>query len=132
MSDAVDLTYGEGLKISPTQPVYDGSSQLPVSRTYRLTGPAWVEAFVWASVISSNVVSIAYNKKSKRLFVMFNGGSVYIYSEVDSGTARDMFNCSSMGKFVHYRLKGKYPYRKVAGSRESEWPGLGVTANPED
>lgn len=126
-----DLTYGDALKIAPTQPVYDGTTQLPVSRNYRVDSTRFLKSFSWVYVVSSNVSAIAYDIKSKRLYVMFKSGDVYLYGEVDSSTARDMFNCSSMGQFVHRRLKGKYPFRKTVG-REQHWPGLGITVEKED
>lgn len=44
-----------------------------------------------------------------RLHVGFKSGAIYIYHAVPPQIARDFFNCSSMGKYVDQKLKGKYP-----------------------
>ena len=130
------LSYGDAMRISPTQPILDANTLLPVSRTYRITVAVFVSSFAWISVISSNVSSIAYHKDKRLLYVQFRSSgrkaSTYIYSDVEEGAARDMFNCSSMGKFVHYRLKDRYPVRPVLGIREELWPGLGTAGKESE
>ena len=73
----------------------------------------WADSGEWVSVTSSNVAGIAYKKHGKTLYVEFKSGAIYSYKGVLSVTAQDMFNSSSMGKFVHYRLKGRFPYQRL-------------------
>lgn len=75
----------------------------------------WLDSNVWLGVVSSTVAAIRYNAKTHNLMVEFIGGEnkpsnqMYVYRNVPRDVARDMYNSSSQGKFIHYRLKGKYP-----------------------
>ena len=109
----ISLTYGQGPKILPGQTVPDY-----VGPAY-LAANAWLEANVEIFVESSNVVGIRYDLDNLVLVVSFlpskssPSGSVYEYTDVPPETARDMYNASSMGSFVHQRLKDRYPVRRV-------------------
>lgn len=43
-----------------------------------------------------------------QLFVMFNSGIIYRYDDVPQIVAENMYNCTSLGAYVHQYLKGKY------------------------
>lgn len=73
------------------------------------TSPEWSASGEWADVVSSNVDAIRYDKEAEALFVRFWGDRTYSYRDVPSNVAEEMFRCKSMGKFVHYRLIGRYP-----------------------
>ena len=120
------ITYGDALKIDTVQPIIEHSDDLVLTeRQVRVNSAMWIDSYSWVSVISSNVDSIAYNLKERDLYVRFKGGSTYCYRQVPEQVAKDMFNCSSMGRFVHQRLKGEYGFRRVYG-REVGGPGLGI------
>lgn len=68
---------------------------------------------IWASVQSSNVAGIMYDFDHRKLYVEFKDGSRYVYHAVQPTTAQDMYRANSFGKFIHFRLKGKYAYEKV-------------------
>jgi hypothetical protein len=71
-------------------------------------------------VSSSNVFMIGYDLEKKQLFVSFSTHgkgrlyTTYRYDLVPERVAREMYQCSSLGGFVWYRLrKGGYPVLKV-------------------
>lgn len=74
----------------------------------------------WTLVKSSNVRRIMYDRGQQRLLVEFKNGSVYQYNGVPKRIAKDMFTASSLGRYVHYRLKGKYAYSKLKDGRQGE------------
>lgn len=65
----------------------------------------WAERNQWTGVISSNVAAIRYDRENGVLYVMFTSGRIYSYTNMDQSKAELMYNCSSMGKFVHYYLR---------------------------
>ncbi len=76
----------------------------------------------WVQVTSSNVHSIRYDRPRRELHVRFLTGmtrqparSYYTYSSVPPHVAADMLQAPSKGRFVHYRLKKQYVYRRVTG-----------------
>jgi hypothetical protein len=71
----------------------------------------WLEGGFWVEVRSSNVAAIRYDAKLLELYVKFKGGAVYPYSGVHEVKAAMMYNCSSMGRFVHQYLKNRHPTR---------------------
>ncbi|MCY3637186.1 MAG: KTSC domain-containing protein [bacterium] len=64
-------------------------------------------------VSSSNVSSIGYDAETSCLFIAFNNGSLYSYDNVAVDTYREFINAPSKGRFVAYRIRGKYPYRRI-------------------
>ena len=71
-----------------------------VDKRVQSTPLQWLYSGKWAGVISSNVKAIKYDRPAMRLYVRFKDGSVYFYPSTTWQTARAMFNCPSMGKFV--------------------------------
>lgn len=63
------------------------------------------------AVKSSNVHSIGYENGT--LYVRFLTGVLYEYYDVPADVYDEFLNASSKGRFVHYRLKGRYKYRLV-------------------
>ena len=85
-----------------------------VDKRHRVGVEDWIDRSVWVRVKSSNVQGIRYSLPQEMLYVEFKGGgAVYVYSSVPVKVARDMWSAGSMGKFVHQRLKGRYPYAKL-------------------
>lgn len=78
-----------------------------------LTAEQWADEGLWVMVESSNVSSIFYAKDSHHLFVGFRDGSIYKYDAVPLNVALDMFNASSMGKFIWQRLRDKFNATKI-------------------
>jgi hypothetical protein len=65
-------------------------------------------------VISSNVHSIGHNKDTKILTVKFiDGGRLYEYYNVSEETYNNFLNAESKGKFLDYKIKPYYSYKKV-------------------
>lgn len=90
----------------------------PKVKGYAGTASDWalgVKYGRWVRVVSSNVARIKYDRVREVLHVEFKGSTPteYVYIGVPLTVAKAMFNAPSMGKFVHRRLKGKYPYRRV-------------------
>ncbi len=81
--------------------------------TYFQDSQEWIDSGGWADGVSSNVDSIAYDIQTKTLYVAFQNGGVYMYPVVPIRIARDMFNASSLGKFVHQRLVGHFGHRRI-------------------
>ena len=84
-----------------------------VDKRHQIGASDWVNSGKWVRVKSSNVAGISYHRKKHALSVEFIGGAVYLYRDVAVNVAREMFNASSVGKFVHRRLKGKYAYARI-------------------
>ena len=59
-------------------------------------------------VVSSNIDSIGYNKRSKKLEVEFKGGSVYQYEGVPAEVYQGLMNAKSAGGFLSQWIKGVY------------------------
>lgn len=74
----------------------------------------------WVLVKSSNVRRIVYNRSRQELRVEFKNGAIYRYDGVPKRIAREMFTASSLGRYVHYRLKGKYPFTVLRKGRQGE------------
>lgn len=99
-----------------------GSPAQKVDRRHGyITDDTWAFSGKWVLVKSSNVSGIAYDARERNLFVQFHGsgkrgtGAVYKYYGVPVLVAKDFFRASSMGRFVHQHLKGKYPYVRLEG-----------------
>lgn len=92
------LFIGNALRISPVQ---GGLLKEPDAE-------GWLENGGAAEVVSSDVAAIAYDKSLMQLAVTFRDGSTYDYHFVSPVKALMMYNCSSMGVFVHQHLKGRH------------------------
>ena len=60
---------------------------------------------------SSNVAAVGYD--CGILTVRFHNGYVYEYSGVSEAVFREFLAAPSKGRFVHHRLKNKYPTRRI-------------------
>ncbi len=63
-------------------------------------------------VISSNVREVGYDRETQRLAVEFKGGRTYIYSGVRPEKWKALLE-TSIGKYLHKEIIGKYPSEKV-------------------
>lgn len=69
---------------------------------------------------SSNLKSIAYNKKTKILVVTFRSGSIYEYRNVEADLIEELKFAESRGRFFIQHIvrhPEKYPYRKIRSPR---------------
>lgn len=65
------------------------------------------------AVASSNIASIGYDEPSQTMEVEFNNGSIYQYYNVEPSVYQQMMLASSKGQFLHFYIKGAYPYSRV-------------------
>lgn len=74
----------------------------------------WLKTGKWVLVDSTNVAAVRYDIHKKILQVLFLSGWQYTYVAIGYDLAVQMFNSSSLGTFVHYRLvRGGYDFTKV-------------------
>lgn len=99
------------------------------SRVYKHQQSApqeWVDSGARVRVRSSNVLAIRYDKPNQILYVEFKkhlkgknkntdgvAGKLYRYFGVHPLTAKSMYQSASMGKFVWYKLRDRYPYEPL-------------------
>jgi hypothetical protein len=73
--------------------------------------------------MSSNVHSVGYDQKARKLRVQFNSGGVYDYEDVSPETHAEFMAAPSKGKYLHQNIKGRYRVNKVP--HQSLHQGLG-------
>lgn len=91
------------------------SSDFEPSRTYEkktytqgFPDPTVTEVFVK----SSNIISTAYNRSTRTLFIKFSGNSVYQYFNVPLATFEAFLNAPSQGKFAHKYIYNHFEYER--------------------
>lgn len=62
---------------------------------------------------SSNVSSAAWDPQTHELWIRFEHGGVYIYSDVPEGILEGLLAADSPGQFVNQQIKGTYQFRKA-------------------
>lgn len=62
-------------------------------------------------VSSSNLSSVGYENGT--LYIAFNSGGVYSYSNVPVSVYEGLMSASSHGKYFHAHIKNNYPYRRI-------------------
>lgn len=63
-------------------------------------------------VNSSDISSVGY--ESGTLYIKFNSGGTYSYSNVPESVYRELMNASSHGKYFHANIKNVYSYRRIS------------------
>ena len=66
------------------------------------------------AVSSSNVKAVGYDADRQTLEVEFWNGGVYQYYGVPDQIHTQFMQASSKGRFLHYYIKNRYPYSRVA------------------
>jgi len=66
------------------------------------------------AVESSNIVSIGHDPRLSFLDVEFTGGDVYRYYGVKTCLFDELMEAESKGKFLNKKIKGHFPYTKMA------------------
>jgi hypothetical protein len=72
----------------------------------------------WAPVTSTNIVAIAYNPATSRLFVRFHAGTIYAYDNVPLGIFQGFVASSSKGQYLWRVIRNLgadnlYPHKQV-------------------
>jgi hypothetical protein len=63
---------------------------------------------------STNLASADYDEATQDLLVTWSrDGSQGVYHGVDARTVDELSRAPSAGRFIHYFLKGVYPYENV-------------------
>jgi len=81
------------------------------------------DQFIESIYESSNILMSTYFPKTNKLFIHFNRGGTYSYTNIDEGLYKDFENADSQGKFFLANIKknpNKYPYAKEYKLTESE------------
>ncbi len=108
----VTLTFGHGPKILPNQSLdfLAPGAFLPGTP---LNSQTWAESGATVAVESSNVTAIRYDAANQLLYVGFRNSPTYEYTDVPLQVAKDMYDCTSLGSYVHQRLTHHYAYRPL-------------------
>lgn len=62
-------------------------------------------------VSSSNLAAVGY--ENGILYIRFNNGRLYTYSNVPEHIYQGLMNASSHGRYFNAYIKGVYPYREL-------------------
>lgn len=62
-------------------------------------------------VSSSDLSSVGYENGT--LYIAFNSGGVYSYSNVPVSVYQGLMNAGSHGKYFHQYIKNVYPYKRL-------------------
>ena len=65
-------------------------------------------------VTSSSIASAGYSAEGSTLELEYRNGSVYQYFAVPKSVFDSLLAAESKGTFVSERIRGHYPYRRVA------------------
>ena len=60
---------------------------------------------------SSNLASVGYENGT--LYIAFNSGGLYSYSNVPISVYNGLLASSSHGKYFHQFIKNVYPYKRI-------------------
>lgn len=66
------------------------------------------------TVSSSNVKAVGYDEGTQTLEVEFLNGGVYQYYGVPEHLHTQFMGAASKGQFLHYYIKDRYPYSRIA------------------
>lgn len=64
-------------------------------------------------VESEMLEAVGYDAKGRVLEVIFNSGDRYRYKEVPAFEYDELMNAESIGRYMHRRIIGRYPYERV-------------------
>jgi hypothetical protein len=70
-----------------------------------------------ATVESSMIHAVGYDRKTKELEVVFNSGAVWIYEDVPRGVYKELMEAESKGRFMRSEIIGCYPERPLSKRR---------------
>ena len=64
-------------------------------------------------VDSAIIAAIGYNKESQDLYIRFNTGRIYKYSEVPPELYQQFEEAESQGKFFHQHIRNTYQTQEI-------------------
>ena len=64
-------------------------------------------------VESDMLEAVGYDARLRLLEVIFNKGGTYRYKEVPAFEYDGLMNAESIGKYMHKRIIGRYPYERL-------------------
>ena len=64
-------------------------------------------------VESEMLEAVGYDANLRILEVIFNSGDRYRYKEVPAFEYDGLMNAESIGRYMHKRIIGRYPYERV-------------------
>ena len=73
----------------------------------------------WKVFQSSHLQAGSYDEPSRVLYVRFVNGSIYQYSGVPPTVADTLMQSSSSQEYFNHKIKGVYPYVKIADGTTS-------------
>jgi len=65
------------------------------------------------SVSSSNVAELGYDEENQMVYVCFQNGTAYTYSNVPIQEYEALNNASSIGSYLNRNFKNVYPYVRI-------------------
>ena len=65
-------------------------------------------------VVSSNLVSVGYDRENRILEVEFRNGRIYQYFGVPEAVYISLMNAPSHGQYFHQCVRDVYPYQRIA------------------
>ena len=69
------------------------------------------------TVESSMIHAVGYDKKSRRLEVVFSSGRIYCYEQVPASEYEGLIEAESKGQYMRYRIIDMYPCYQLKGGR---------------
>lgn len=72
-----------------------------------------MDDFEMVLVSSSNIDAIGYREDIQTLRVQFKNGSLYEYYNLPVIEFENFKNSPSLGSYLNYQIKNRYPYNKV-------------------
>lgn len=64
-------------------------------------------------VASSNLASVGYDERSRRLEIEFHRGGIYQYFDVPKHIYSALMQAASKGKYFHHAIKGVFRYVRL-------------------
>ena len=65
------------------------------------------------SVSSSNVAELGYDEGNQMVYVRFQNGTLYAYSNVPKSEYEALDNAPSIGSYLNRNFKNVYPYQRL-------------------
>ena len=64
-------------------------------------------------VASSNLSAVEYDSETKTLYIRFNSGSTYAYSNVPESIYKGLMSALSKGGYHAAFIKNSFPYKRI-------------------
>jgi len=70
-----------------------------------------LEGLSWVTVDSSNLDAVAMGEDT--MYIRFNGGRVYAYTNISPTIYADLIGADSVGRYFNANIKGHYEYEEI-------------------